>query len=161
VCEYSTLDKSEWGDGAWQDEPDKVQWTDEETGFPCLAVRNRLGAWCGYVGVDASHRCYEKDYDDVEVRVHGGLFAAKCDEGPEESSICHVPEPGQPDNVWWLGFDCGHAQDLIPEMRARYRQLSAETGVSLFNDPQGEEYRTLDYVRAEVRSLAGQLADQR
>jgi hypothetical protein len=31
---YTTVDKSEWGAGPWNDEPDKVQFTDKETGLP-------------------------------------------------------------------------------------------------------------------------------
>ena len=29
---WATVDKSAWGDGPWQDEPDKEQWPDEATG---------------------------------------------------------------------------------------------------------------------------------
>jgi hypothetical protein len=36
AIEYLFLDKSEWGAGPWQIEPDKVQWQDNETGLPCL-----------------------------------------------------------------------------------------------------------------------------
>ena len=49
--QYSTMDKTGWGPGEWTDEPDKLQWVDEATGFDCLIVRNSLGALCGYVGV--------------------------------------------------------------------------------------------------------------
>jgi hypothetical protein len=36
TIEYRTIDKSQWGPGPWQDEPDKKQWQDEATGLPCL-----------------------------------------------------------------------------------------------------------------------------
>ena len=45
--EYRTIDKSQWGEGPWQDEPDKIQWQDEETGLPCLIVRGHMGFLCG------------------------------------------------------------------------------------------------------------------
>lgn len=54
TIEYRTVDKSKWGDGPWQDEPDKKQWRDPETGLPCLIVRGPGGALCGYVGVPAN-----------------------------------------------------------------------------------------------------------
>lgn len=60
--EYSTLDKSKWGPGPWQQEPDKVQWQDDATGLPCLMVRNHGGAWCGYVGVAEGHPLFAKEY---------------------------------------------------------------------------------------------------
>src|SRR5262249_25376638 len=115
------VDKSAWGDGAWQTEPDKIQWTDEATGLPCLPVRKpRSGSWCGYVGVPEEHRMFGLSYDqasslaaDEYLRVHGGLtFAGTCQEGAEDTGICHIPQPGQPDKVWWLGFDCAHAGDI-------------------------------------------------
>ena len=43
VEEYRTEDKAGWGEGPWQDEPDKVVWVDPATGLDCMAKRNRLG----------------------------------------------------------------------------------------------------------------------
>lgn len=34
TLEYRTKDKSTWGDGPWQQEPDKKQWQDAATGLP-------------------------------------------------------------------------------------------------------------------------------
>lgn len=141
--EYSTVDKSQWARGAWDDEPDKIQWQDEKTGLPCLIVRGPSGALCGYVGVDESHPCYEKDYDSVDVDVHGGLtFANHCAHGPEERGICHKPSEGEPDNVWWLGFDCAHSGDLCPSR-----------GLYCARD----HYKSVRYVEREVERLAEQL----
>lgn len=61
---FPELDKKAWGDGPWVDEPDKVQFYDEETGFTCLIVRNHGGALCGYVGVPQTHPLYRKNYSD-------------------------------------------------------------------------------------------------
>lgn len=41
------IDKTTWGEGPWQHEPDRVDWYDEGTGLPCLMIRNAIGAWCG------------------------------------------------------------------------------------------------------------------
>lgn len=152
---YTTKDKSDWGDGPWQDEPDKIQWIDKKTGLPCLIVRNHNGAWCGYVGVSEGHPYFGKDYDSVDVDVHGGLtYADHCMEGePEEESVCHIPEPGEPDHVWWFGFDCHHFMDYGPAFEARMR----EHGID--HDPDGlSTYKTVVYVRDEVINLAEQLA---
>lgn len=63
---YHTVDKSTWGLGPWQEEPDKRQWLDKETGYPCLIVRNaRLGFLCGYVGVPRRHPAYQLHYDGI------------------------------------------------------------------------------------------------
>lgn len=159
--EWTFHDKSKWPDrGPWDLEPDKVQWTDKATGLPCLAVRNRVH-WCGYVGVSRSHPCYGLDYDAVYERmpdldVHGGLtFADRCSPGDPETEliICHVPEPGQSDDVWWLGFDCAHGGDYRPADNEVVARINAQ-----YPSPEGyETYRDLNYVRVEVAKLAGQL----
>lgn len=140
--------------GPWMDEPDKAHWVDEATGLDCLIHRGPLGALCGYVGVPRTHPFHGRDYDqvDVDVEVHGGLtYAALCQEDTEDEGhgICHVPLPGRDPEVWWLGFDCGHSQDIIPGM--------------LFMEGMGFEsrgsYKDFDYVKAEVEKLARQLAE--
>lgn len=167
---WTTIDKSDWGHGLWQDEPDKVQWVDETTGLDCLIVRTPLGHLCGYVGVPPDHPWHGVDYggctkghshgedDDIVwcdwtpdniIRVHGGLtFAAGCQESDDPSTgICHVPAPGRPDDVWWFGFDHAHLGDLSPGMRRWGR-----------TDGGRDVYRDLGYARRECGRLAAQLA---
>lgn len=147
MIEYTNTDKTSWGTGPWQSEPDKRQWTDEATGLPCLIVRGPSGALCGYVGVSSAHPLHGKDCDYVGADVHGGLtFASGCQHGDDASrGVCHIPDPGQPDDVWWFGFDCAHAWDLTP---ASYRMHFAD-----------DVYRDISYVAAEVVSLAAQLVN--
>ena len=148
-------EKTGWGPGPWQDEPDKEQWPDEATGLPCLIKRNHFGSLCGYVGVSEGHPWFGKDYSDVPAEVHGGLtFADSCQEGDEARTICHVPGPGEPDRVWWLGFDCGHAWDIAPAMDAR----GCERGWSPIRMPD-TTYKTVGYVKAECARLAAQVAE--
>ena len=149
--EWRTMDKSKWGPGLWQDEPDKVQWIDEATDLDCLVVRNGGGALCGYVGVPPGHPLHGMDYDAVDdktnIRVHGGLtFSDACQEHAEEGrGVCHVPEPGRPADVWWLGFDCAHHGDLSPKWDSEYAMF-------------GGFYKDLGWVRSEVARLARQVA---
>lgn len=216
TIEYRSVDKSDWGDGAWQQEPDKKQWQDEATGLPCLIVRGPGGALCGYVGVAPGHPLHGKDYSDCVfpdrhedhekdgtwhyncapqgvLEAHGGItFAHGCaeidqdawarakvryekaeaeakkfrhgdsaeflrDVGPVIGSfetwaeyqrgrtICHIGAPGEPDHVWWFGFDCAHLGDYSPKCERR----------SYSGD---DVYRTLEYVTEQVTSLAAQLA---
>lgn len=156
---YDVVDKSGWDRGPWDDEPDKVQWIDAATGLDCLAVRGPMSCWCGYVGVPPGHRFYGVDYETPDVDVHGGLtFADRCMEDTlEGEGVCHIPEPGRPADVWWLGFDCGHFMDLVPRMNATLRDIGHER----LPAPPGFEdvYRDLDYVRAETVRLAAQLID--
>ena len=159
--EYRTIDKSSWGEGPWNAEPDKIQGIDEETGYPVLAVRVPWnGALCGYVGVTEEHPTFGLSYDEVDkfgpeednwrgFRVHGGLtFAGPCQENAEETGICHMPNPGQPDHVHWFGFDMAHCDDICPATEAKYKFSSGNPWA---------QYRTLEYVLAECSNLARQL----
>lgn len=155
TLEYRTTDKSTWGDGPWQTEPDKRQWLDKSTGLPCLIVRGPFGGLCGYVGVPPWHPAFETPYSEMDVEVHGGLtFADFCQTGePVENSICHIVDDGEEDRVWWFGFDCGHYGDMMPGYR---RDLIAQ----MFDGHCREGvYRTFAYVKSNVRNLAKQLAD--
>ena len=153
---YKTIDRAAlgWPAGPWDGEPDKIQWQDEATGLPCLAVRNpHAGNWCGYVGLPPGHPLHGKSYNDVDVDVHGGLtFADECQPGDtEEKGICHVPGPGEPDHVWWLGFDCAHGWDYSP------RDVALAIRGYPFTIMGSQQYRTLDYVRQQCAGLAAQI----
>ncbi len=160
TIEYRTMDKSAWGAGPWTDEPDKMQWADEATGFPCLIVRNNSGALCGYVGVPSGHPWHGKGYDDCEadgeyIDVHGGLtFSAGCGHGDEPSEgICHIPSAGEPDDVWWLGFDCNHGGDYAPVPYRGIDITAIFTGEPSYGSRHGT-YRDVAYVQADCRKLA-------
>lgn len=153
------VDRTGWDPGPWDGEPDKAVWT-TKAGLPGMIVRNTNGALCGYVAVPREHPLYGVPYSDGEwpnspegqFNCHGGLtYSAKC-----RGSICHVPEPGQPDDVWWFGFDCNHSGDYAPQS-AKWRKIDGIRG-DLFARRPGEEYREFPYVRSEVESLATQIA---
>ena len=133
--------------GPWRDEPDRIQWRDEATGLPCLMARGGVGAWCGYVGVDQTSSLYGKDYMDIEkseidFSVHGGLtYSSFC-----QGRVCHEVEPGEDDQIWWLGFDCCHSGDLTAIMHRPYHATT-------------EIYRDVDYVKREVVNLARQIKE--
>lgn len=219
TIEYSTADKSQWGHGPWLQEPDKVQWKDEETGLPCLIVRNRGGAWCGYVGVSEGHKFYgigysscvhgaacptpkDGEYHYCEHRpesfleAHGGItFADFCSSHTAEDfkefqermeasraeaakfpigdaarrlrewshvmtdfaawkekcqsvGICHLPGAGEPERVWWFGFDCAHSGDVSPGYDFK------------FGYDRDDSYKDIQYVKLEVTALAKQLKDR-
>ena len=166
--EWRFRDKTAWGFGPWMEEPDKLQWSDPTTRIPCLIVRNELGGLCGYAGVASGHPLFMIDYGACSnkppcvnesgynpycdhspeslLEAHGGItFAGLCRKDKKEHGICHIPGPGEPEVVWWFGFDCGHYQDFLPGMD---RIIANALGV----------YRDLSYVKAQVTNLAGQLA---
>lgn len=181
--------------GPWDDEPDKIQWVDPTTDLDCLMVRNMMGNWCGYVGVPSTHPAYGVGYSECllgadcteeycyehslssQMDVHGGLtFADKCsgesEDGGPSAGICHVPLDGRPHDIWWQGFDCGHAMDFspgmysmematMPDILRKYgkdKPYVHEEAMKAEDDWSAEKYRDMAYVRAECSGLAAQLA---
>lgn len=152
----SASDRTKWPKGPWDDEPDRVEWRmSEPPGYPLLIVRGPVGSLCGYVGVPPGHPLYRKVYSEPgasDLEVHGGLtYSGEC-----RGDICHAPAPGEPDDVWWFGFDTAHAGDYVPGIEALLERNKAnpEIRMGMF----GERYRDIPYVRAEVERLAIQLA---
>lgn len=156
--------KAEWPAGPWTDEPDHVEFRHE--GLPCILHRSPAsGAWCGYVGVPPGHPWHGLGYDYVDADAHGGLTYADACRGP----VCHVPAPGEPDDVWWLGFDCAHAGDFAPMLSAlvaavgRPRRPYVHEKALAFEaaNPRSiavDVYRDVAYVRRETEALAEQAA---
>lgn len=138
------VDRSKWPSGPWDNEPeDKVEF--EHNGMACMLVRNRSGNWCGYVGLEPSHKYFEKSYDEIDVEVHGGLtYSNKCG-----GAICHVAKPGKEENIWWVGFDTAHCDDRSPGYDYLFTPILNRTLV----------YRTKEYVINETCKLADQLCE--
>jgi hypothetical protein len=108
-------------------------WIDEDTGYVCIARKHTsLGFLMGYVGVIADNPLYEANYSNAiveDISVHGGLtFSGAIDDG----------------DLWLLGFDCGHAGDLVPHYPGAFQR-------------EGDVYRDLEYVEAQCTSLAKQM----
>jgi hypothetical protein len=125
------FNKSQWSPGPWQDEPDRVTWTDAETGMSCRISRSYTGALCGYVAVPPGHPLVGISSAEVaerhELPSHGGITFAGRMKGWGDA--------------WWIGFDCAHGFDFCPTARSRNCDIDTY-------------YRTLDYVRDYVHRLA-------
>ena len=131
--------KIAFGPGPWQTEPDRVEWTDDLTGYPCVVMRSTMGHLCGYVGVSNGHPAFRLEEEALEVlgvSAHGGLTFADY--------------RGLSSPLWWIGFDCGHYGDFVPQIGA----LLGQDGPGS-DDP--NTYRTIDYVEKQCTDLAMQL----
>lgn len=157
--EWFSIDRQGWPPGEWDSEPDKAQWVDPATGLDCLAVRHPMfGHWCGYVGLPPDHVYFEVSASKVRARAHGGLnFEGFCNPSDDPArGVCHVPAPGRPERIWWLGFDCFHGGDVAPGMQG----FISRTALPDFPTLGGYvRYRSLAYVKVECAKLARQLAN--
>lgn len=158
-------------DRPWENEPDKIEF--RYKGFPCLIVRNQSGALCGYAGVLPTHplhgyTCHEtfpeSNYHEkvMELEVHGGVtFTGGCQ---EDGPICHKLEPGEPDNVWWVGFDCSHYGDFSPLFDGAdtdiQKRIYPDVGMREAREKEKlaySTYKNVAFVKNEIRNLVKQL----
>lgn len=113
-------------------EPDT--YSDNINGFEVYAQRNRMKAWCGYVIIPEGHPAWGIFYDGLDLRAHGGItYSGKLYWKRDAAG-------------WAIGFDCSHYIDATPYDVFRYGECKGT-------------YRTLEFVKAELRSLVDQLGD--
>ena len=134
-------------DRPWEHEPDNEEWIHELTGYKCTVWRHpTFGHLNGYVAIPKGHRCHGGTYDwlnDMAVDVHGGLTYSDLDKDTGE---------------WVVGFDCGHGGDISPKLLANLMTYAEDYAPELVEYRLREEkYRTFDWVKEEVCSLARQL----
>lgn len=144
------VDRTGWPAGPWDNEADRYEWRRGK--IPCLIRRrSRFGYWCGYVAVPEGHPWFGRDHDQIGARVHGMLnYSGGCN---PQAGICHEVGPGDDDLVWWLGFDCGHPQDVRPGVLALAVAAIDRYAKEL---PRGAVYRTADWCKVETSMLADQ-----
>jgi len=122
--------------------PEAVLLEFTESGFECAITHNGTGYRCGYIKVGLTHPWYGREYDAVDVDVHGGLTFSKAD----------VPCDAEGDDQdWWLGFDCGHFGD------------ACDRSLMHVGDPRAFDrcgtVRSTEYVREQLVSLVAQAID--
>ena len=129
-------------DRPWEHEPNIEEWVHELSGYKCTVMRHgTLGHLNGYVAIPKGHNAWGENYDlinDNGIEVHGGLTYSAEDK-----------ETGE----WVVGFDCSHAGDFSPKMVATMLQYT-DTDIDYHIR---DTYRTFEWVKEEVCSLARQL----
>lgn len=108
--QWTTMDKSTWGAGPWQDEPDKMQWEDEATGLPCLIVRNGSGSLCGYVGVSPAHPYFGIHYNGCTQK------AQVCE---DEGYCSHTPDLSAHGGITFTNFCQTPTHEMFMQWRGR------------------------------------------
>ncbi len=113
----------------------------EYHGYSCLARRNPMKAWCGYITLPKSHPDFENsdDYDSIDdIYVHGGFTFS--------------------DSNGTFGFDCCHFGDIVPNLFALHKLMNLKVKSPDF--PQQYKYWTLDDIKDELESVAKQFKDR-
>jgi hypothetical protein len=156
--EFHLIDKSTWGQGPWMQEPDYILWVDFDTFYACVARRNVLGAWCGYVGLPLHHPLYRTPADDRSfefIDCHGGIsYAGFLEEDSKQFS--------PPVRLWWVGFSAMEESDMLPEILDRAPSDAEKSRPKVKRRKKGESllaYRDLDFIKNEIALLAMQLSN--
>lgn len=127
--EFNLIDRSGWGEGPWDGEPDYLE-KDLEGGWKYCIIRQPRGHLCGYVIVPEGHRLRGLSWESLSsIEVHWGLTFS----GP----MRRYPD------VWAFGFDCAHCEDMTPSDKR-------------FWDTTGT-YRDVAFAEKECESLLSQL----
>lgn len=123
-------------------------WT-TEAGLRAVVLVQPWGSRCGYVGVEATHKLHGKDYDSVDVEVHGGLTYARG----------YSDYPADNKGMWWFGYDCAHVGDGRDRnlMDEEYKSIYTPRTLAYFDE--GGVVRSLEYCVGECERLAKQLEE--
>ena len=126
-------------------------------GFQCCVIFQDLGHRCGYVKIPYWHPAYEKSWDELDIKCHGGITYAS------HSLLGKTHASG-----WWIGFDCAHFGD-IPDVQSAIKYFNEgdeeqrKTLNFLYNLDKGQEnfgsVKTLDYCIQQCRSIVDQLME--
>jgi len=109
-----------------------IKWTD---------MMNRLngGHWpCTW---NESHRTIQE-----LITVHGGVTFSG--EYPDEGGLA------KDGGIWWIGFDCAHSQDYVPELGKFELEYFPDHLLS-----RNQTYKGEDYVLKEVEHMAEQIKE--
>lgn len=162
----------------------------EHAGYKCVVTFGIMGHRCGYVGLPKNHPLYGKGYDehldikkeDIGDRQISGVFPllGACLDEDERIRIeayfqCHggITFAGGGENsdypinsdLWWFGFDCGHAGDkldldcAIQKFPSRRKELLYRKLIVDRFPIAGGVIRTEEYVADECKKLAEQLKE--
>jgi hypothetical protein len=127
----------------------KVELESEYKGYKYVVTFGMYGFRCGYAGVGRSSPLYGSDYTSAEefFQVHGGLTYAK---GNSEYPI--------KSDLWWFGFDCGHAEDGIDvDKILEYGLMSEAECRNSIKSYEGWEVRSVEYVEQECKNMIDQI----
>lgn len=118
---------------SWDSEPNELDWIDEETGFHCSIKRHpEFGHLCGYVTTPENHPLRIPELDNWTT--------------VEPYTILEVHGGITYNENGVLGFDCAHLSDYKPWFQYNF-------------DTPPENYRTIEYVKEQVKRLAKQIQD--
>lgn len=130
----------------------------EQTGtykdFKWCVLFQPSGYRTAYVLVPNWHKVFEVDYNDIEIKCHGGLTYGSHNLLDKEFS------------GWWIGFDCAHAGDTrdIETQRKYFSNDKQDSYLFMLNYMTGNyssygTIKSLDFCISECKNIIDQLKE--
>jgi len=107
-------------------------------GLRCRVLDSPVSTYNGYVALTKDHPDHGKNYDEINVNVHGGLTFSE--HGSEDERDGEILFPDK--SLYWVGFDTAHSGDWMSYAPQR-----------------GGRKWSLEDVSKETEYLAKQLSD--
>lgn len=120
-------------------------WYDE--GLRIIIMRGP-GSFNAYIGIPESHPLAGFDYDDIPIKVHGGL------------TFCGKGKGSYPTGFWWYGWDYSHAGDASFYRITSNSQWPYETGVEWTIKDIKEDIREVIWDFKELIKLAERIKEK-
>jgi hypothetical protein len=142
-CTQNRANRSRWGPGPWQDEPDYDHLV--VAGLPCQLHRNSFSSWTGQVGLSKGHKLYEVwSGEEIarQVQVQGKVQMAFWLGGHE-----YTPPANGHSGTWWVHVDF-----------TMFGQAPADYGPNL-PKLRSWQYWSFKDAQTEIGRLAEQLAN--
>lgn len=127
----------------------------EYKGFPCVVLFMPGGYRCGYVGISKGNPWYKSKRDTEKISCHGGItYQDSCLHGQEY------------ENVWWIGFDCGHcfdgadaekAKELYKDDKNVLKQIEIMDQIGWFEILKEFPVRSLEYCEGQCKGIVDQI----
>lgn len=121
-------------------QPSKIYKKFSYKGYSCVITKTWMGIHCGYVGITNLTPKYYKNYELCdEIKCHGGITW--------QGKTVSKNKSKKGNEFHWIGFDCGHYNDYIPEM---YKNISSSYVDNL-------PFRDVNYCIKECKNIVNQL----
>lgn len=122
----------------------------EYKGYRCVVLFQPMGFRTAYVALPKDSQFYGVNYDEIPVECHGGLTYADFDLYSQKDM----------QDVWWIGFDCGHYFDKRDiETYKKYYEETPYINARLIELTDEGEVKTLNFCMKECVDIVDQIID--
>lgn len=117
----TTVDRTGWAAGPWDDEPDRLSWKTRSGYHAMVARMPATGTLSGYVGVPEGDPHYGRDHTSLGMEI--GMAEFRLTTGGVTIQEMQPPRPKH----WWFGFHTAHGNQYAPACSRQRDGIPART----------------------------------